>query len=140
VLSFNESHCSWLDPGLCALCCQICASLFCAVLDSDTNPLNQLYALVPDSQHLCSVSMNPIVASLIQAFVHSVVRSVHPSFVLTDCCGLWQRENYQKTLLVTKVSKQINFDFSINQLAYKMQLVKTFIVAVAVYRDLAHND
>jgi hypothetical protein len=69
---------------------------FFAVLDSDTNPLNQSYALIPDSQHLCSVSMNPIVAGLIQAFVHSVVRSVHPSFVLTDCCGLWQRENYQK--------------------------------------------
>jgi hypothetical protein len=84
--------------------------------------------------------MNPIVAGLIQAFVYSVVRSVHPSFVLTDCCGLCQRENYRKTLLITKVSKQINFDFSINQLAYKMQLVKTFIVAVAVYRDLAHND
>jgi hypothetical protein len=63
--------------------CLVSVSLFfCAVLDSDTNPLNQLYALVPDSQHLCSVSMNPIVAGLIQAFVHSVVRSVHPSFVL----------------------------------------------------------
>ncbi len=68
---------------------------FCAVLDSDTNP-ESVVCISPDSQHLCSVSMNPIVAGLIQAFVHSVVRSVHPSFVLTDCCGLLQRENYQK--------------------------------------------